>query len=184
MPDTIASESATHATSRWAAYLACFWAMLFALMSFYWAAGGTFGVNTLGRTIQALAHDPGFIAIVWLTGIAKVVGGLFALTLARSWATWLPAGWKATLAWLGGIGLTLYGGVQLLVEGLVLAGVVHVNGPIDWQGMRWHVWLWDPWWLLGGIFYLLAAWQYQRSRGQKRQNAHPVVEEAPTLTSL
>lgn len=136
--------------------------MLFALISFYWAAGGTLGVNTLGSGIQALAHDPGFIAVVYLTGIAKVIGGLFALTLARDWARWLPSIWKIVLAWVGGVGLALYGGVQFIVEGLVLVGAVPVSGPIDWEGLRWHVWLWDPFWLLGGILFLLAAWQYQR----------------------
>ena len=148
----------------WAAYAACAWALLFALMSFYWALGGEFGVNTLGSGIQALARDPGFVAVVWLTGVAKVVGGLFALTLVRPWARWLPPIWKLVLAWAGGIGLALYGGVQLIIEGLVLGGAIRVSGAVDWEGLRWHVWLWDPWWLLGGVLFLLAAWQYQRSR--------------------
>ena len=54
-------------------------------MSFYWALGGELGLNTLGSGIQALAHDPSFIALVWLTGVVKVLGGLFALTLVRPW---------------------------------------------------------------------------------------------------
>ena len=148
----------------WAAYAACAWALLFALMSFYWALGGEFGVNTLGSGIQALSHDPGFVAVVWLTGVAKVVGGLFALTLVRPWARWLPPIWKLVLAWAGGIGLALYGGVQLIIEGLVLGGAIRVSGAVDWEGLRWHVWLWDPLWLLGGVLFLLAAWQYQRAR--------------------
>ena len=148
----------------WAAWAACVWALLFALMSFYWALGGELGVNTLGSGIQSLAHDPGFIAIVWLTGVAKVVGGLFALTLVYPWPRWLPSSWRLALAWAGGVGLALYGGVQFVIEGLVLVGAIHVSGSVDWDGLRWHVWLWDPWWLLGGILFLLAAWQYQRSR--------------------
>ena len=148
----------------WAAWVACVWALLFALMSFYWALGGELGVNTLGSGIQSLAHDPGFIAIVWLTGVAKIIGGLFALTLIYPWPRWLPPIWKLILAWIGGVGLALYGGVPLVIEGLVLGGAIRVSGPVDWEGLRWHVWLWDPWWLLGGILFLLAAWQYQRSR--------------------
>ena len=150
--------------STWAAWAACAWALLFALMSFYWALGGQLGANTLGSGIQALAHDPGFIAVVWLTGVAKVIGALFALTLIYPWPRWLPSGWRFALAWIGGVGLALYGGVQLVIEGLVLGGAIRVSGPVDWEGLRWHVWLWDPWWLLGGILFLLAAWQYQRSR--------------------
>jgi Protein of unknown function (DUF3995) len=160
----------------WAAYAACAWALLFALMSFYWALGGTTGVNTLGSAIQSLAHDPGFIAVVWLTGVAKVIGGLFALTLVRPWTPWLPPIWKLVLAWVVGIGLVLYSGVQLILEGLVLGGVIRSSGPVDWEGLRWHFWLWDPWWLLGGILFLLAAWQYQRSLR--------TATKAPTLTTF
>ena len=161
---------------RWGAYAACAWALLFALASFYWALGGEFGVNTLGSGIQAMRHDPGFLAVVWLTGIAKAFGGLFALTLVRPWVRWLPPIWKLALAWIGGIGLALYGSIPLTLEGLVLSGVVHVSGPVDWEGVRWHFWLWDPWWLLGGILFLLAAWQYQRSLRRKTK--------APTPTTL
>jgi hypothetical protein len=71
-------------------------------MSFYWALGGELGLNTLGLGIQSLAHDPGFIALVWLTGIAKALGGLFALTLARPWLLWLPPIWKLVL-WHGSV---------------------------------------------------------------------------------
>ncbi|HKT38660.1 MAG TPA: hypothetical protein VJR48_09835, partial [Ktedonobacterales bacterium] len=65
---------------------------------------------------------------------------------------------------------------QLVVEGLVLGGAVPVSGPVDCEGLRWHVLLWDPFWLLGGVLFLLAAWQYQRS-------LRPATK-APTPTTL
>jgi len=49
------------------------------------------------------------------------------------------------------------------VEGLLVGGAIHIDGVVVTEGIRWHAWLWDPWWLLGGILFLLAAWQYQRS---------------------
>ena len=147
----------------WAPYAACAWAMVFAFVSFYWAAGGTLGVNTLGRTIQSLAHDPAFIVVVWLTGIAKVLAGIAALTLVRPWWSWIPRLLKLLGAWAGGIGLTLYGGFPFIVEGLLLAGWLRPGDDVDWNGSRWHFLLWDPWWFLGGVLFLLAAWHYQRS---------------------
>lgn len=147
----------------WAPYVACAWALLFAVMSFYWAAGGTLGVNTLGSGIQSLAHDPQFIAIVWLTGVIKVLGGFCALTLVRPWLLWIPHRVKLIGAWAAGIGLALYGGVPFVVEGLLLSGLIPTAGPVDWVGIRWHFLLWDPWWLLGGILFLLAARYYQRA---------------------
>jgi Protein of unknown function (DUF3995) len=177
MSDTKAQPARGFGRTTWAAYAACAWALIFALMSFYWALGGEIGLDTLGLGIQALAHDPGFIALVWLTGIAKVVGGLFALTLVRPWLLWLPPIWKLALAWLSGSALALYGGVNLVVEWLLVSGAIHIDGVVVTEGIRWHAWLWDPWWLLGGILFLLAAWQYQRSL---RKAPHA---KTPTLTT-
>jgi hypothetical protein len=42
------------------------------------------------------------------------------------------------------------------VDGLRLLGALAV--PADaWPSLRWHVFLWDPWWLLGGILFLVTA---------------------------
>ena len=130
-------ENTAHMFRRttWAAYAACGWALLFALMSFYWAAGGNFGVETLGSAIQAQAHNPGFVAIVWLTGVAKVIGGLFALTLVRPWALWLPRRLKLILAWTGGIGLALAAcSGPAASSGGGSSGVVNITWQTMWSG--------------------------------------------------
>jgi hypothetical protein len=46
--------------SNWAAYGACVWALAFALMSFYWAAGGLAAIDTIGGEPERLARarDP------------------------------------------------------------------------------------------------------------------------------
>jgi hypothetical protein len=57
----------------WAASM---WAWLFAAISFYWAAGGTIGLVTLGTNLQtvALARDPLTILIGgWGAGAAKAI---------------------------------------------------------------------------------------------------------------
>ena len=81
-------------------------------------AGGDLGLNTLGIGIQALAHDPGFIALVWLTGIAKADRRAVRADAGSPVGVVAATGWKLALAWAGGIGLALYGGVHLVVEGL------------------------------------------------------------------
>jgi len=54
----------------------------------------------------------------------------------------LAAGWGgATL-------LTLYGSVLVSVEALVVGGVIVPSGPVDWSALRWHFFLWNPWFLL------------------------------------
>ena len=166
--------------TTWAAYAACAWALLFALLSTYWGLGGVIGMNTFGSGVQSLASTPGFTAGVWLTGIAKAIGGLFALTLVRPLTPWLPPIWKLALAWAVGIGLALYSGVQIVLEGLILGGVIRARSPVDWVALHWHFWFWDPWWLLGSVLFLLAAWRYQRSLWPVATNTTP----APTFTTL
>ncbi len=142
------------------AYAACAWAFVFAAMSFYWAAGGMAGVDTLGASIKdlSLTRPASFIALLWITGSLKVVGGLCALALVRPWGRVIPRWLLLVAAWAGGIALTVYGAIPLIVGALVLTGTTQVKGPVDRTGLRWHVALWDPWWVLGGLLF----WSYQR----------------------
>ena len=51
---------------EWAGYAACAWTFVFAAISFYWAAGGTAGLDTIGDGLEELgrARDPGVVALV------------------------------------------------------------------------------------------------------------------------
>lgn len=153
------------APRRWAAaagYAACGWALAFAAASFYWAAGGTIGAETIGPALAslALARDPEFIAVLWITGALKVVAGLLALALVRPWGR-LPPRWLLLLAgWCTGIGLMLYGGASFVQHALMVAGAIAIPEGLGTTAARWHLLLWDPWWLLGGILFALAAWGY------------------------
>jgi hypothetical protein len=55
--------------TRWTGYAACLWAGLFAVISLYWAAGGTRGAETIGDAITdpALAREAGIVAFLWTT---------------------------------------------------------------------------------------------------------------------
>jgi len=164
---TIVPERAAPARPRatgWPAYAAGAWAFVFAAMSLYWAAGGLAGLDTQGHAIKqaAIQRTPGFVALLWATGAAKLLGGLLALALARLWGRARRP--LLALAWAGGVGMAAYGGIPLVVNGLMLAGILRVAGPVDWTAIRWHFVLWDPWWLLGGILFGAAAWSARPSR--------------------
>ena len=147
--------------SIWAAYVACFWAFGFAAMSFYWAAGGTLGLATQSEQILALAGEPWFVAVVWLTGILKAGVGVLALALVRPWGEKFPR-WLLFTATLGaGAVFALYGGANLSVRGLMALGLMETPASMRSVAARWHLLLWDPWWLLGGVLFLLAAWQFR-----------------------
>jgi len=137
-------------------------ALLYAAVSFYWAAGGTAGLGTLGGQLEELgrARDQGIIALVLATGVLKVVAGVLALALVRPWGRALPRRVLLAAAWGGALLLTLYGGVLVTVEGLVVGGVITPPGPVDCGALLWHLFLWDPWFLVWGLLLGVAAWYH------------------------
>jgi hypothetical protein len=141
-------------------------ALLSAIPSFYWAAGGTIGLGTVGGAIEELARarDPGGVALGIGAGVLKVAGGMLALALVRPWGARLPRRLLAGATWAASVVLTLYGGLLVAVGALVLAGVIRPAGPVDRTALRWHVLLWDLWFLVWGLLLGVAAWHYRRLR--------------------
>ena len=142
----------------WAAYAACAWSFLFAVPSFYWAAGGTAGMGSLGPGVAAMARDPWFVALVWATGVAKVLAGFLALALVRPWGQSIPRWMLLAGAWGGGALLFLHGGDFVVQGALALGGFVEVPAPATLTAIRWQTFIWGPWFLLGGLLFCIAAW--------------------------
>jgi hypothetical protein len=146
-------------------YAACLWAILFALNSFYWGMGGRLGVGTLGTGLEdlALAGDPEIIAIVWMTGLLKLIAALFPLALVRRWSGLIPRRLLLLGTWGAGLLFLIYGIINLIQHGLMAAGinpVAHMIGTM--RAVYWHLFFWDPIWLIGGILFTLTAWYYSR----------------------
>ena len=133
------------------------WALAFGLVSAYWALGGMLGVDQLSPALRddAGRRETAFVAILWMTAVVKVIGGLVPLALAFDlWLT-IPRRVVSILTWLGGILLALYG------IGDILSGTVRAIGE-DSDGAIWYAVLWGPIWLVGGILYLGTAWFHRR----------------------
>jgi hypothetical protein len=150
--------------SPWAAYAACALALLSAVPSFYRALGGTAGLDTVGGTIEELgrAHDPRGVALGVGAGLLKVAGGLLALALVRPWGRAIPRRLLLVAAWAASAVLTVYGGLLVVVGALVLTDVIRPAGPVDRTALRWHVMVWDLWFLVWGLVLGVAAWHYGR----------------------
>ena len=58
--------------------------------------------------------------------------------------------------------LAVYGGLNAILGALVLSGVIHPAGSVDRTPLRWHVGVWDPWFLVGAVLLALAAVGYWR----------------------
>jgi hypothetical protein len=164
----VAEESVTdrrRGTGRnWPAYGACLLAAAYAVVSFYWAFGGTAGIGTLGGRLEELGRQ-GDPAVVWLAGIAgvlKVAGAVLALALVRPWGRVVPRWLLSGVAWVGAVVLVGYGALNVVVGGLVLGGAVAAPGAVDRGALWWHVLVWDLWFLVWGVLLGVAAWRYGR----------------------
>lgn len=155
-----ASPRAPRGWTQLAGYAACAWALVFAAVSFYWAAGGTIGADTIGPALAnlALARDPEFVAILWITGALKLVAGLLALALVQRRGWFIPRWLLLVAGWGAGAGLILYGGASFVQHALMVAGTIAVPAGLGETAARWHLLLWDPWWLLGGLLFAAATW--------------------------
>jgi hypothetical protein len=70
-------------------------------------------------------------------------------------------------AWGGAILLTLYGGPYTLGGVLAVVGLIPASPTADWTALRWHAFLWDPWFLLLGVLLGVAARGYRRGLRSK-----------------
>jgi hypothetical protein len=133
-------------------------AIAYAAVSAYWALGGTALLDTVGGSIERIGRDDGIGAKL----------GLWAIVVAKLVAAAVPIvaiGWRRVtrrdrvvrrLAQLEAVVLTLYGLVQTAVGLLVQAGVVSAGAHADRRALRWHAFLWDPWFLVWGLAVTIA----------------------------
>ncbi len=157
----------------WAGYAACVWALLFAALSFYWAAGGRLGEGTIGVAVEdpALAREPWFVALLWATAVLKLVAAGLALALARS-IRWLPRWMLLFAGWGAAALLSLYGLANLVQHLLIATGVLAVPSGLGEAALPWHLLLWDPVWIVGGALFTLAAVSYSAPHTRTMGDTH------------
>jgi hypothetical protein len=135
------------------------WALVAAALAFgsaavsvYWALGGTALLDTVGGSMEDLARrrSVGAIALVAIVVLVKAGVGVLALRSLRRRGERLLAG-------AAGAVLTVWGGANVLVGSLVLASVITPSGTVDRHALRWHVFVWDLWFLLWGVALTMAV---------------------------
>src|SRR5260370_11286380 len=145
--------------ARRAAYAAAVLALLNAAVSFYWALGGHALLRTVGGWVENLARRGGAAAvgIGLLAGGLKLAGSMLALALAPPVRRRLPNRllWAVAAAPSGL--LVLYGGGLVCTGVLGLDGAITPAGTVDRTALRWHVFVWDSWFLLWGLLLGLAV---------------------------
>jgi hypothetical protein len=144
--------------------------LAYAAVSAYWAVGGTALLGTLGGVFErwGQSRSAAVAAALWAVVAAKVVAAALPGLAVRGTG---PASVRRpvrVLAWTGGLILTAYGTV-LTVTGLaVQSGLIHAGAGADHRALRWHAYLWDPWFLLWGVLTIIALSSRERPRLPRR----------------
>ncbi len=136
--------------------------MLSAAVSFYWALGGTWLLDTIGGSLEEQARA-GNVTVAWAAAALKIAAAVVPLLVMRRLKSlkWTRI-WRV-LAWSEAAILTLYGLVLTAAGLLVQAGVVDATDP-DHRALAWHAYLWDPWFLFMGLLVTAALMRRRRSR--------------------
>ena len=159
---------------------AALWALLFAALSLYWALAaslhwewaitGVLGAQTVGRDIAHSVEDrdTGFIVMVWVGAVVKALLALIPLALVQPWGRFFSAWLRLAGCWVAGGLLALYGLLNGIQHLAMVTGAITTPEGLGERAARWHLFLWDPFWLLGGLLFLGTAWLAGKSRGRVR----------------
>lgn len=151
--------------------LGIIWTLIFAGMSFYWAMGGLAGVRSLGGSIYEMSLDPtpSFIAIVWLTGVIKLLGLVLFWMLFRKWKKPFITGMLYFVMKIAGVFLFLYGFLNFITISLSAFQVLDFD--LDSYATFWRLVFWEPFWMIGGVFYFYSV---KRIKGQNWQGQEAI----------
>ena len=137
--------------------------LAYATISVYWAVGGRWPLNTVGISLSQ-PGQAGHLALlaVWGAAAVKAVAAVLPLLAIGVWPRTANGGLRRlvrVLTWIEAAILVGYGLVLTASGLLVQAGVIKAGAHADRLALKWHAYLWDPWFLIWGIFVFLALWR-------------------------
>lgn len=115
--------------------------------SFYWAAGGTLLVSSLGTDLVERFRGREWVLVP--IGVVKAIAAVAPLAFGRR--GWPVRRVTRLVCWAGAVLLMAWGGLNTIVGNLVLAGVIRPDSGYDHAGMVGHAYLWDPLFLVWGL---------------------------------
>jgi hypothetical protein len=157
--------------------------LAYATISVYWAVGGRWLLNTVGISPSQPGQAGHLAALlaVWGAAAVKAVATVLPLLAIGVWPRTANGGLRRlarVLTWIEAAILVGYGLVLTASGLLVQVGVIKVAAHADRLAREWHAYLWDPWFLIWGIFVFLALWR-SRSASQDHLPGAPGAAAAP-----
>jgi hypothetical protein len=77
----------------------------------------------------------------------------------------LPRRLLLVLGGATGAGITLYAVANFVQHTLMATGAIGTPDALGTQAVSWHLALWDPFWLVGGLLFLTATRAFQIRAG-------------------
>jgi Protein of unknown function (DUF3995) len=154
-------------TAGWAA---CAVGLAYVAISVYWGVGGTWLLATVGGSLAKGNPSVGIQLAVWAAVVLKAIAAVLPLlavgALSPAFAARPPrTRWLRRLTWIEAAILSAYGLVLTVTGLLVQSGVIVPPASADHRALRWHAYLWDPWFLIWGLLVTIALVQTRRRRG-------------------
>ena len=152
--------------------------LAYAAISVYWAVGGRWLLNTVGISLSQPGQAGHLAALlaVWGAAAVKAVAAVLPLLAIGVWPRTANGGLRRlarVLTWIEAAILVGYGLVLTASGLLVQAGVIEAAAHADRLALKWHAYLWDPWFLIWGIFVFLALWRSRPASQDHLPGLHP-----------
>lgn len=148
--------------------IACAWAVTFAVLHFFWALGGSWGLSVSAGPLAE--EQPGwFVAVgLWGVGLLCLVGGGLGLLLGRPLSDGPAGRMLKAFGWCVCAALVVR---AIGIEVLLLADSAGQEIAVSPEQRLWTLLLWNPWFLIGGLAFGLAA--RGAGRTQRREAGQP-----------
>ncbi|MEU5880926.1 DUF3995 domain-containing protein [Spirillospora sp. NPDC047279] len=140
-----------------AAYAAAGWGVLFALVHVYWLAGGRAGLPS-GQSI----FDSTALLVIDVIAIpVSFAAAALALALTRPWGGRFRRRTLLTGAWAAAVLMVVHA-LPTMIDWVALAAGERTAGELTAEE-RFVTFLYEPWFLAGGILFALAAFAHRRA---------------------
>ena len=140
-----------------------------AAWSFYWAFGGTWMLDTVGQwAVVSQLDTPGQTFVV-LLGIGLLKTAAAVIPVAVEYGKLGGRRFWRLVSWVGGIGLTIYGGIYAATAMTMLTGLVSPGAGYSKPVMYGHALLWDPLFFTWGLALVISL---VLTRGSDTRQVH------------